>query len=369
MGNEQYQSGKIKLIFSKGQVEKSGEILRKSSGDTDWAIEVIRNYRAAHLYPLMIIKNLVWKHARKVTPDATIARRLKRLPTIIHKLQRATLDGNSTNSINLKRMQDIGGCRVIVNNKKELIELNRSLSESRTIHETVRTKDYIESPKQTGYRGIHRIYKCYSKKESHDWKGFFIEVQLRTKLQHLWATTVEVVDLCEKQTIKTNPVATSKGWSEFFFIMSEFLAEEDGFIHLSNIQKAIYKETLNKLDTSLNAYNKLASFNAVFSNKDISIKAFNNGYALLIIDGIKGRVAIELYSKDDEKTAIERYGQEENDPNNNALLVGIDDVKSLKTAYPNYLVDTRKFTERLRKYINSVYWIQNRGPRTQKDLV
>ncbi|MDE9591201.1 (p)ppGpp synthetase, partial [Xenorhabdus bovienii] len=82
---------------------------------------------------------------------------------------------------------------------------NELLNDSRTIHKTIRIKDYTVDKKTTGYRGIHRIYKCYDGKDQHPWKGFLIEVQLRTKLQHIWATTVEIVDLCEGNTLKTNP--------------------------------------------------------------------------------------------------------------------------------------------------------------------
>ena len=66
MANEQYQNGKKVLPHSKNQVKKAGEAIRKNEGDIAAAIEIIRDYRAAHLYPLTIIKNLVWKHSKKI---------------------------------------------------------------------------------------------------------------------------------------------------------------------------------------------------------------------------------------------------------------------------------------------------------------
>lgn len=136
MVNEQYQKSKQQLAYSRKQVEKAGRIFRKNEGDFDFAIEVVQNYRAAHLYPLTIIKNLVWKHVKKLhlLESATIVRRLKRLPTIIDKLKRASLDGKSENAINLKRMHDIGGCRVILDNLEHLYQLNASLDSSRAVH-------------------------------------------------------------------------------------------------------------------------------------------------------------------------------------------------------------------------------------------
>jgi len=43
-------------------------------------------------------------------------------------------------------------------------------------------KDYITTPRDTGYRGVHVIVT---------YDGRLVEVQLRTKVMHEWAITVE----------------------------------------------------------------------------------------------------------------------------------------------------------------------------------
>jgi ppGpp synthetase/RelA/SpoT-type nucleotidyltranferase len=48
----------------------------------------------------------------------------------------------------------------------------------------VRVRDYIEEPKDDGYRAVHVIVRHRDRK---------IEVQLRTQTQHEWAYTVESV--------------------------------------------------------------------------------------------------------------------------------------------------------------------------------
>lgn len=362
MTSEQYRKGKKVLPHSKSQVKKAGEFIRKSDGDIQDAIEIIRDYRAAHLYPLMIIKNLIWKHSQKINKSAVIARRLKRLPTIVDKLRRKTLDGITPNSISITRMSDIGGCRVILDNKKELLALNESLDSSRTVHKTHRIRNYLTQPKNTGYRGIHRIYECYDKTPSSPWKGFKIEVQLRTKLQHLWATTIEVVDLCEGKALKTNPFESDKRWTEFFFIMSEFFAEEDGFISLSNTKKSEYKSRLQALNNSIGAYNKLASFKAVFSLKEIEEKSSGKHLAVLMIDESKGVVSYAFYSESQKQSALNRYSAEENHESNNVLLVQMDDIKSIRAAYPNYLIDTSEFLSKFNTITLSTYWANPRPP-------
>ncbi|PPW35426.1 GTP pyrophosphokinase, partial [Escherichia coli] len=71
---------------------------------------MIQNFRELHLYPLMLMKNHLARAAAKVDKDKKIlvARRLKRLSTIIDKLERPSLDGGRTsNAIKLTRMQDV----------------------------------------------------------------------------------------------------------------------------------------------------------------------------------------------------------------------------------------------------------------------
>ncbi len=355
MANEQYNKVKIKLNFTKSQVKKAGENIRKSN-NIDESIEIIQNYRAAHLYPLMIIKNLAWRHVQKIYPNAIIARRLKRLPTIIDKLQRRTLDGKSNNSICITRMQDIGGCRVIVDNKKQLEDINESLNKSRTKHITKKIVDYNKAPKSTGYRGIHRVYNCYGNLPSHDWKGFTIELQLRTRLQHLWATTIEVVDLCEGKTLKTNPYDADPMWVDFFKKMSEFLAYKDGFIKLSNEELNVLKEKLIALNLKLTAIDRLSSFNLIFSDKSIMSETKNKRYAIIFIQG--KHVYYKFFSEKMKASALKMYSDIEKDPDCNSLFVEMDDIKKISIAYPNYLIDTKEFIDMFKEITASTFWVK-----------
>lgn len=46
-----------------------------------------------------------------------------------------------------------------------------------------------------------------------------IELQIRTRVQHSWATALEIVDLFTQQSIKTN--MGNKDWSDFFLYLSK----------------------------------------------------------------------------------------------------------------------------------------------------
>lgn len=79
----------------------------------------------------------------------------------------------------LSRMEDIGGCRVVVPNMVESRELARRLKRNWTIK---RDRDYVLAPKPDGYRARHLV----AVKD-----GRFVEIQIRTVLQDFWANTVE----------------------------------------------------------------------------------------------------------------------------------------------------------------------------------
>ena len=239
-------------------------------------------------------------------------------------------------------MHDIGGCRVILDNLDHLYRLNKSLDSSRTVH-GVKSYDYINKPKSTGYRGIHRVYKSYNNLESHDYKGFQIEVQLRTKLQHLWATTVEIVDIIEKETLKTNPQAADTDWKRLFFIMGEFLAVKDGPNSLSKEESQNYIEELASLNKKLAAFQKLDAFNRAFQVDEIKNKSKDTGFALLVHNTETQMGRVFLYAANKKQEALTHYAEQEKQTHNNVLLVAGNDLKSIEKAYPNYLNDTSEF--------------------------
>lgn len=113
---------------------------------------------------------------RAIDSNALVAQRLKRSPSIISKLKRFP-------KMKLSRMQDIGGLRAVVSNLEVARQLTESYKSSRFTHDLVGEKDYIEYPKDTGYRGIHLVYK-YQNRRVALYDGLHIELQIRTRLQH-----------------------------------------------------------------------------------------------------------------------------------------------------------------------------------------
>jgi hypothetical protein len=141
--------------YSRGQVNRAGEILRNglaSTNDLDFATDVLTNWRACHGYPLNTFQATLRRKLRGISPSAFVAQRLKRSPSIISKLQRFP-------EMQLARMQDIGGLRAVVPALSHVKRLVSSYQSSRFLHELVSTRDYIASPKTSGYRSVHLVYR------------------------------------------------------------------------------------------------------------------------------------------------------------------------------------------------------------------
>jgi GTP pyrophosphokinase len=135
------------------------------------ALEIVEWWRGEHSRPLSrVAANLRYYASEHGTP--TVAQRLKKLPTIAHKLLREP-------RMKLSRMADIGGVRAVLPNQRAAYKVASRLRRNWTI---TRFRDYAAAPKPDGYRALHLINRN---------RGRLIEVQLRTPHQDLWANAVE----------------------------------------------------------------------------------------------------------------------------------------------------------------------------------
>ncbi|WP_186307778.1 RelA/SpoT domain-containing protein [Paraburkholderia sp. BCC1884] len=160
------------------------------------AYAVMSNWRASHQFPLNTFKINLRDRARSVDEYAFVAQRLKRAPSIVAKLSRFP-------NMRLTQMQDIGGCRAVLSTLADVTLLRDALKSSRIKHRLVNEKDYIAAPKQDGYWGIHLVYRYVSdRKETYN--NHSVEIQIRTNLQHAWATAVETVGTLIGQGLKAD---------------------------------------------------------------------------------------------------------------------------------------------------------------------
>lgn len=164
---------------SKSQIKKAGSTIRKyyrDEVDIDAAMDavsIIEAWRAAHYIPLVSANNGLRSRAKTAHVEAEVTQRLKRRHTILDKVHREpTLD--------LSRMQDIGGCRAVVDTIDDLRRLESRVRSGRI--PVVGDADYIAKPRRSGYRGVHVIVEYQDRQ---------IEIQLRTRVMHAWALAAE----------------------------------------------------------------------------------------------------------------------------------------------------------------------------------
>ncbi len=350
------------LSFSNKSVKKAGRKLRKNEGDLKQATALIQAFRAAHERPLDTISYLIGRCCRELQIPIKLVKRLKRLETIIDKLQRKTLNGQQTNQTCVTNMNDIGGCRAIFPNMESLELVRKRLTKTPKGKTCVRIKDiddYIRQPKYNncGYRSLHIIYQY----EHSVGKKFKIEAQLRTELQHLWATTVEIVDILERTKIKThshNPDSEKcpkqVSWEELLSIMSKYIADLEGTIQLSETDKISYAKKLKKLDKKLSAVDRLKLFK-IISKKIEAESGSAKDHVILIVDE-KSLKVIGQKVFDNQARAIIVFNNIEKMTasldNINTLLVSTKNLDQLADAYPNYIGDCASFIEILREAMN-----------------
>ncbi len=347
---------------SKFKVDWAGDILINeisSHEEIEKALEILDNWRAIHRYPMHIFKKRLKSVSERIDKGALAVQRLKRLPSILKKLKRKYYGNVST--MKLSQMQDIAGCRVVMSN----VELARKLHKEGYIrgdlkHKKVNEKDYITTPKNDGYRSIHLIYRYKSDKEGKkDYNGLLVEIQIRSKLQHLWATAIETADFFTGQAIKSNE--GQKEWMEFFKLVSSAFAIMESTPLVPNTpseEKELYAQ-IKKKEEELNVIKIMNGWTqAVQVFEKASKKKPNLKFFLLELDILGEKLNITGYREGQEEKAILDYAKAEKRNQGkkeyDVVLVGVDASNDLRKAYPNYFADTKEFLENLKKILNKI---------------
>lgn len=180
-------------MYSKNQVDRAGRLVRDLTviegqerqpmpvaGERFIeALTIIEWWRALHAPPLRRVNaNLRYYVSKVGAGEHSVTQRLKRLPTIIDKLARHP-------NMQLTTMEDIGGVRAVLESQEQVdaivADLRRQSRWSiRRVREYVDGRD--RGPKDDGYRAVHVIVEKDER---------YVEIQLRTWQQDVWAQSVE----------------------------------------------------------------------------------------------------------------------------------------------------------------------------------
>lgn len=304
--------------YSKGQIDRAGEALIALGKDDiarEDAIAVVDNWRACHAYPLQVIKMTLLNRAKKINPKALIAQRMKRRPSIEIKL----LDNPN---MKLSQMQDIGGCRAVLQNVKEVRQLIEAYKEShaksgkgqskgRSAWDGSEAFDYIKRPKADGYRIVHLIFRFQSpSREKKIFNGQRIEIQIRSKLQHAWATAVETAQLFTGQALKAKVKDANEDWLRFFALTSAAFArrEKTAVVPGTPDNRGDLVRELNAIVERENIITCLLGWNNTIHH--IEEKAKSDAHAfLMVLDPTKTTLRVWSFEKERLAEAQEQYKQ------------------------------------------------------------
>lgn len=350
--------------YTRSQVNKAGLILAFPSqftypledDDKDfaemnawlWANKVLSNWRACHGYPVNTFQSTLRNRLKSIDPNAIVAQRLKRAPSVIAKLRRYK-------NMQLARMHDIVGLRAVVDTIENVRKLENLYLSSSFKHQLVHAYDYIQEPQETGYRSIHLVYR-YKNTRIPYFDGLQIELQIRTKLQHAWATAVETMGTFLGQALKSSQGESE--WLKFFeMTAAAFACIENsplvpGYHHLSRRQ--IF-DGVAKAEKRLEVLKKLSGFNTALRMTSSGSKSGN--YHLIILNSETMSVEVATYGVkrlDDANIAYSVMEKRISDGEKlEVVLVSAGPIDTLRKAYPNYFLDTEDFIQEVKKIIQA----------------
>lgn len=335
---------------SKRQVDRAGRALAEGGlplREENDALQVINNWRSSHSFPMNTFQVALRQRARRIDRDALVAQRLKRVPSIVAKLRR--FDG-----MKLSRMQDIGGCRAVVNSVDDVFMLRKSYLQSDIRHVFVNHKDYIAEPKASGYRGVHLVYR-YRSDRNETYNGHLVEVQLRSALQHAWATAVETMGTFLRQALKSSEGSTE--WLRFFALVSSAFAarEGHGVVPCTPDDYQVLLQEIRSQEDRLKVGDRLAAFGeALRTLEEAGIR--DSQYYLMVLKPAEETLDIWGYRKNQLNLATDAYLEAEKSVANfegaDVVLVAADSLDALRKAYPNYFLDTNTFLLELSRVID-----------------
>lgn len=350
--------------MSREAASKAGKCLKTSKGNDEQALATAQAWRVQHLEPTARCFEALARCAAQFE-GAVVSYRLKRMTSILKKLLR--LNSN----FKLGTLDDIGGCRLIVSSVDEVYRavavLNEELGEWKA-------KDYISRPQSSGYRSYHAIYQIPEGGIS-----YRIEVQIRTHLQHLWATGVEAVGEVYGVEYKSPDVQESLERESlerqrFLALSSHLFALEEGTPGVPNVCEDV-SVVCREIDEICGSTMLLQELAAARSGIVVSTDADEHDeyFLLCLIRDLQffDIVGFPGFSEaNEEYQRLEREvltaGDQERllvaEPKfDNVVLVKAGSAELIRQSYLNYSLGVGQFIDRIERLLPGHSYGQKRG--------
>lgn len=322
------------MALSKSRIDKAGRSLANPGELTIESMELEEDfdeYRISHLEPLSLttLELQNWLHG--YGSSYYIAQRVKRKPQIVRKLRRL--------SVRLTQLQDIGGCRIIVENNENVDQLISFIRDNVTKiggFSLRRVTDYREKGRdQTGYRSAHLLLER---------DGRSLELQIRSRIQHYWAESIERTSVIYGRHLKEqegDPAVIDyfRQLSDVFYeIESSRNPNVQSKVALDRkreqAQRIIYESDKNRIfDSSVNEDIVLTLANMQGGDNDLTnwIMVFNWNTGDFVTWDVVGREA---------ESAKAKYTQYESQFSSEAgfevVMIGSSDIATIRQTHSHY---------------------------------
>lgn len=338
-------------IPSKRAVARAGQVLAGTSDlmSADSKKQLFM-WRAIHSTPINTLQNYIRTSiSKRKIPSAIVAQRLKRAPSIIQKLKRFK-------DMKFDQMQDIGGVRVIVNKIDDVRKVQQFISNSKHFRHLLELppNDYIETPKKDGYRSLHQVIRYQSVKHQ-ELNGLRVEIQIRTKLQHSWATAVETLGMIQKSSIKTG--GGDEISKRFFLLASALFALDEN----CNVPEELKNKSKEKLIEEFKEVEKkgniLVQLNgvAVSAHHIDTVEKNFTGYQVIQLFIKEQKVRLAAFKEIDDAESFYKVRELETKDDHNiaVVLMSAGALKDIKKAYPNFFLDTKAFIQNIERILSA----------------
>lgn len=318
--------------MTNGEIDRLGKRISESTGDIlEEDLESLQAYRLSFQESIARVFGFVLYAASRIDRQCVVTYRIKRIDTIIEKLRRFKI--NSHGRMAFSNMSDIAGCRCIMNtpSNDKLYQLLTVIKNQ--YGEDCKINDYVQAPKESGYRSIH----VYVKEPATQKK---VEIQIRSKAHHNWATLVEIVDLLYNDTQKEQEGAGPLGRFLFLYSKAADLSSEE------------FSEML-KIERKLKVFEHMSE---TLSMNYLKIRIQwltqqKNGSYFVITANKKGS---DIESFQTFKAAEDAYYEKYlNNTDSNIVLTHLDnpDFSQISMAYSNYMLAMHSFFDDYRVYV------------------
>lgn len=320
------------MNYTGGDIKRLGERLRECKGKhiSDEDLDLLQAHRLSFTEPLFKIFKELTQYKSSVQRSAIIAFRLKRITTIIDKVIRKP-------EMQLNRMWDVAGIRIIFGDETSARKMVNVILENYEVRGKIR--DYFEDPKKIGYQAYH-IYI------TEPISGKVVEVQIRTKDTHNWATLVEITDVLYNTRLKEEGYENNVTLGRFHQLVSS--------------KKELEPDEANFLYKTLDKYDFITKLAETFrKNSSVVKKQWQNVHhkdKYFLIE-LSSESVPKLSSYNDyEKAESDYFKAYKKDEGALIVLTSIPKAtfEQISVAYANYILSYHKFIKDVQEILKAL---------------